>query len=111
MESGLVVTAELDVMEVRLTEVRLMVVRVETMRLGRKSKNCLSPTICLSPKTVESDFLILGAKLVFTKLRQAFVKALILQHFDPERHIRIETDVSGYAISGVLSQLISDDLG
>ena len=44
-------------------------------------------------------------------MRQAFFKALILHHFDPERHIRIETDVSGYAIGGVLSQLTSDDSG
>ncbi len=44
-------------------------------------------------------------------MRQAFVEALILNHFDPERHIRIETDASGYAIGGILSQLTSDDLG
>ena len=40
-----------------------------------------------------------------------FLKAPILHHFDPERHIWIETDVSGYAIGGVLNQLTSDDLG
>ena len=40
-----------------------------------------------------------------------FLKAPILHHFNPERHIRIETDVSGYAIDRVLSQLTSDDLG
>ena len=44
-------------------------------------------------------------------MRQAFVKAPILHHFDPERHIRVETDASGYAIGGVLSQLTSDDVG
>ncbi len=38
------------------------------------------------------------------------MEALILNHFDLERHIRIETDVSGYAIGGILSQLTSDDL-
>ena len=64
-----------------------------------------------SKKTVRSlNFLTPGAKLAFTKLRQAFFKTLILYHFDPEYHIRIETDVSGYAIGGVLSQLTSDDL-
>ena len=47
---------------------------------------------------------------MFTKLRQAFLKAPILYHFDPEYHIRIETDISGYTIGGVLSQLTSDDL-
>ena len=64
-----------------------------------------------SKKMVGSDFLTPGAKLVFTKLRQVFFKAPILHHFDPERHIRIETDVSGYAIGGVLSQLTLDDSG
>ena len=44
-------------------------------------------------------------------MRQAFLKAPILHHFDPERHIRIETDASGYAIGGVLSQLTSDNSG
>ena len=47
----------------------------------------------------------------FTKLRQAFIEALILNHFDPDRHIKIETDVSGYTIDKILSQLSSDNLG
>ena len=62
-------------------------------------------------KESESGFLTSGARKAFTELRQAFVKALILYHFNPECHIRIETDASGYAIDGVLSQLTSDDLG
>ena len=62
-------------------------------------------------KETESGFLTSGAKKAFTKLRQAFIKAPILHHFDPERHIRVETDASGYAIGGVLSQLTSDDSG
>ena len=56
-------------------------------------------------------FLTVDARKPFTKLTQAFVKALILNHFDSERYIRIETDVSGYAIGGILSQLTSNDLG
>ena len=39
-----------------------------------------------------------------------FTEAPILQYFDPECHIRIETDALGYAIGGVLSQLTSDYL-
>ena len=39
-----------------------------------------------------------------------FFKAPILYHFDSERHIRIKTAVSGYAISGVFNQLTLDDL-
>ncbi len=44
-------------------------------------------------------------------MSQAFIKALILNHFDPEHHIRIETDASDYAVGEILSQLTSDDLG
>ncbi len=47
----------------------------------------------------------------FTELKQAFIEAPIQNHFDPEHHIRIETDTSGYAISGIFSQLTSDNLG
>ena len=57
-----------------------------------------------------SMFFTTNARKAFTKLRQAFVEALIRNHFDPERHIQIETDVLGYAIGGILSQLTSDDL-
>ena len=64
-----------------------------------------------SQKMVKLNFFTPGAKLAFTELRQAFFKAPILHHFDSDRYIRIETDASGYAIGGVLSQLTSDDLG
>ncbi len=57
------------------------------------------------------SFLTSEAKKAFTKLRQAFVETPILNHFDPERHIRIKTDASGYAIGGILSQRTSDDSG
>ena len=43
------------------------------------------------------------ARLVFTQLRQAFVEAPILHHFDLESHIQMETDLSGYTIGSVLS--------
>ncbi len=56
-------------------------------------------------------FLTSEAKKAFTKLRQAFIETPILNYFDLERHIQIETDASGYAISEILSQLTSDDLG
>ena len=66
--------------------------------VGKKVQN-----LSKSKKTVQSGFLIPETKLAFAKLRQAFNKALILYHFDEERHIRIETDVLGYAIGGVVS--------
>ena len=52
---------------------------------GRKTSK--SKNLFKSKKTIGLDFLTLGARLAFTKLRQAFVKALILHHFDPECHI------------------------
>ena len=55
-----------------------------------------------------TDFLTLKAKKAFIHLRKVFTDALILRYFDPECHIRIETDVSGYAIGGLLSQMTLD---
>ncbi len=57
------------------------------------------------------SFLTTDAKGTFTELRQAFIKTPILNYFNPEHHIQIETDASGYAIDGILIQLTSDDLG
>ena len=50
-----------------------------------------------------SSFLTPGAREAFNRLQLAFTKAPIFRHFDPECHIRIETNASGYAINGVLS--------
>ena len=65
------------------------------------SKNSNKAKRYLSPKT----------KLVFTQLRKKFTKALILQQLDLGCYIRIETNTSNYAISGVLSQLIFNNFG
>lgn len=54
-----------------------------------------------------AGFLTFEASLAFIQLKKPFTKAPILYHFDPECHIRIETDASGYTISRVLSQLIT----
>ena len=54
-----------------------------------------------------SSFLTPKARLAFNCLWLAFTKALIFRYFDLEYHIRIKTDVLGYAIGGVLSQLAS----
>jgi hypothetical protein len=40
----------------------------------------------------------------FDKLRDAFVNAPVLIHFDPTKPIRLETDASGFAIAAILSQ-------
>ena len=77
-----------------------------------KSKNLFkSKKLSKFKKTLGLDFLTPETRLAFTKLRQAFVKAPIFYHFDLEHHIRVKTDVLGYAIGGVLNQLTSDNLG
>ena len=53
------------------------------------------------------SFLTPEARSAFNRLRLAFTKAPILRHFDPECHIWIETNASGYAIGSILSQLAS----
>ena len=56
----------------------------------------------------EPSFLTPEARRAFIQLRQAFTEAPIFRYFNPERHIRIETDASSYAIDGILSQMTSD---
>ena len=56
-------------------------------------------------------FFIANARRIFIKLRQAFVEAPILNHFDPKHYIWIETDTSSYAIGEIFNQLALDDLG
>ena len=70
---------------------------------SKKSKNAKSGKQTNIRATGEPIFLTSGAREAFNQLRQAFTKAPILQHFDPECHIRIETNASGYTIGGVLS--------
>ena len=69
---------------------------------NEKSRN--STRVLNIGTTRKPNFLTSDAKKAFNHLRLTFIKALILRHFDPESHIRIETDASGYAIGGVLSQ-------
>ena len=56
-------------------------------------------------------FLIVNARKAFTKLRQVFIEAPILSHFDSEHHIQIEIGALGYAIGRIFSQLTLDNLG
>ena len=77
---------------------------------SKKLKNTKSGIQTRIGATGEPTFLTPGAREAFNQLRQAFTEAPILQHFDPECHIRIETNGSGYANGGVLSQLTSDHL-
>ena len=78
--------------------------------------NCEVETVKKLPLTTKNSnraigYLIPIARLAFTQLKKVFTKAPILWYFDPEYYIRIETDVSGYAIGRVLSQLTLNNLG
>ena len=42
--------------------------------------------------------------MVFYQLKESFCIASILKHFDPTLETIIETDVSDYVVSGILSQ-------
>jgi len=44
------------------------------------------------------------AELAFQKLKKAFTDAPILQHFDLQKPIILQTDASGFAIAGILNQ-------
>ena len=73
-----------------------------------KGKSAKSDFTKLVRRAKEPSFLTPNARQAFTQLRQAFTESPIFRHFDPERHIRIETDASGYVIGGVLSQMTSE---
>ena len=81
----------------------------KSQKLAKSGKNSLksgnSPNF--GAKKSGPSFLTPKARSAFNRLRLSFTKAPILWHFDPECHIWIETDASGYAIGGVLSQLAS----
>ena len=79
---------------------------------GKKSAKSKNPSKSgnspnFNTTEVGLSFLTPKARAAFNRLQLAFTKAPILWHFDPECHIRIKTDASGYAIGGVLSQLAS----
>ena len=69
--------------------------------------HAVSNIVSNSAKNV-SNYLTPDAKKAFNQLYQAFTEALILQHFDLERYIRVETDTSGHTIGRVLSQLTNN---
>ena len=75
-----------------------------------KSRNLKNGQLDNSDAMKESKFLTSKARKTFNYLKQPFTKVSILQHFDLEYHIQIETDESGYAIKAVLSQLTFNKL-
>lgn len=55
-------------------------------------------------------FSISGTRQVFSKLKQMFLEVLILNYFDLKPYIYVETNVFGYVICGIFSQLNFDNL-
>lgn len=88
-------------------------VKVGVKTAKSKSKNSVKPFLAKSKLFAENSelcFLTFKARLVFTKLRQAFIKASILHHFNSKYHIYIETNISNYTINRILSYLTSNNL-
>lgn len=82
---------------------------------GRKFKNkIMLDSLAKSKLLVESSskvsFFILKARLLFTKLRQIFIKILILYYFDPKYHFYIKRNILGYAINRILNPQTLDNL-
>ena len=71
-------------------------------KLSKSGNSTNFNAIEVGPKFLNPD-----ARITFNYLWLAFTEASILQHFDPKCHIWIETDILGYAINGILSQLTS----
>ena len=85
--------------------------RSDASRKSAKSKSrSKSGHLDNSNNSEERKFLTFDAREAFNHLRQVFTKAPIRRHFNPGCHIRIETNASGYAIRGVLSQLTSNQV-
>ena len=70
---------------------------------SKNLKNAKSRIQTCIGATREPIFLTLGTREIFNQLRQAFIEAPILQHFDLEYYIQIETNALGYTIGEVLS--------
>lgn len=70
---------------------------------GDKTKNMVMPEFLklLVELSSRTGFLTPRARLAFTKLSQAFIKAPILHYFDPKCHTRIQTNILGHG--GILS--------
>ena len=79
--------------------------------VGKKGQNLSKSENLSKSKKTELGFFISRAQMTFTKLKQAFIKAPTLHHFNLERHIWVETDASGFAISEVFNHSTLDDLG
>lgn len=79
------------------------------IRKMAKLKNLVRPEICNFSKFIEYlkifglGFFTFEVRLVFTKLKQAFIETLVFYYFHPECYIQIKTDIFSYAINRVLN--------
>ena len=74
------------------------------------SGDCEDKTVKKSPYSKNlnkaMDYLTPDTRQVFTQLRQAFTKALILRHFNPQCQIRYNALVTGSIIMWLTLQLL-----
>ena len=80
---------------------------------GKKSAKSKKPSKSrnlsnFNAKEAGPSFLTPKARTPFNRLWLAFIKAPILQHFDPECHIWINTDALRYTLDDMLNQLASE---
>lgn len=78
-------------------------------RCSNGDKN--STSLFASQKLFGADYLIFKAKKAFNLLQDVFIQVLVLHYFGSKYHIHIEANMSSYAISRILSRLISNNLG
>ena len=91
----------------------LLINIAEEAEVGDDASDCEDRKVERSLRLKNSNragYLTPEARLAFTLLRKAFIKALIFWYFDLECHIRTETNPSYYSIGRILSQLTLDNL-
>ena len=96
--------SEVDDNEIGDNEIRKKDEKIFKSQNLTKFKNLTkSKKLSRTKKTIKSsNFFTAKAKLAFTKLKHGFIKASILPQFDLEHYISVETNISSYAIGGVL---------
>ena len=71
---------------------------------NKKVKKGHKLIILINPDTL-NNFLIREAQVSFYRLKDIFTNIVSNYHFNIEKKTRLETDMSGYTILGILSQL------
>jgi hypothetical protein len=77
-------------------------------RFIRNYSTIAGPMTALTKKDIGPFDFDDAAKAAFIKLKDAFMEAPILAHYNPELQNWIETDASNYVVAGVLSQMHDD---